>query len=102
MTAWWQAVCTNQAAQGTNHFMWQGSQIIQLQMRMMVFLVTYLHDENTRESKFLVVDTKSPTLEIVAVVKLPGRVPTGFHGLFVSESHLSKRISPSSFFSTSQ
>ncbi|KAL0314889.1 UNVERIFIED_CONTAM: putative carotenoid cleavage dioxygenase 4, chloroplastic [Sesamum angustifolium] len=54
------------------------------------FLIAYVHDEKTRESKFLVMDASSPTLEIVAAVKLPGRVPTGFHGLFVSQSHLSK------------
>ncbi|KAL0438796.1 UNVERIFIED_CONTAM: putative carotenoid cleavage dioxygenase 4, chloroplastic [Sesamum latifolium] len=54
------------------------------------FLVTYVHDEITKESKFLIMDAKSPTLEIVAAVKLPRRVPTGFHGLFVSESHLEK------------
>ncbi|KAK4428925.1 putative carotenoid cleavage dioxygenase 4, chloroplastic [Sesamum alatum] len=54
------------------------------------FLVTYVHDEKTQESKFLVMDAKSPTLEIVAAVKLPGRVPTGFHGLFVSQNHLTE------------
>ncbi|KAK4390555.1 putative carotenoid cleavage dioxygenase 4, chloroplastic [Sesamum angolense] len=54
------------------------------------FLVTYVHDEIRKESKFLIMDAKSPTLEIVAAVKLPGRVPTGFHGLFVSQSHLEK------------
>ncbi|KAL0438788.1 UNVERIFIED_CONTAM: putative carotenoid cleavage dioxygenase 4, chloroplastic [Sesamum latifolium] len=54
------------------------------------FIVTYMHDEKTQESKFLVIDAKSPTLEIVATVKLPGRVPTGFHGLFVSQSHLTE------------
>ncbi|KAK6152934.1 hypothetical protein DH2020_012573 [Rehmannia glutinosa] len=54
------------------------------------FVVVYVHDENTQESKFLVMDAKSPILEIVAAVKLPGRVPTAFHGLFVSESRLSK------------
>ncbi|CAA0806429.1 Probable carotenoid cleavage dioxygenase 4-chloroplastic [Striga hermonthica] len=54
------------------------------------YLVAYVHDCNARESKFLVMDAKSPTLEIVAVVELPGRVPSGFHGLFVSESELSK------------
>ncbi|XP_011069678.2 probable carotenoid cleavage dioxygenase 4, chloroplastic [Sesamum indicum] len=54
------------------------------------FLVTYVHDEIAKESKFLIMDAKSPTLEIVAAVKLPRRVPTGFHGLFVSQSHLEK------------
>ncbi|KAK4486288.1 hypothetical protein RD792_008958 [Penstemon davidsonii] len=54
------------------------------------YLVAYVHDENTQESKFLVMDAKSPTLEIISAVKLPGRVPSGFHGLFVKESDLNK------------
>ncbi|XP_043720517.1 probable carotenoid cleavage dioxygenase 4, chloroplastic [Telopea speciosissima] len=54
------------------------------------YLVTYVHDENTGESRFLVMDAKSPSLEIVAAVKLPRRVPYGFHGLFVRESDLQK------------
>ncbi|KAL8054094.1 hypothetical protein ABFX02_05G115200 [Erythranthe guttata] len=54
------------------------------------YLVTYVHDENTQESHFIVMDAKSPTLETVAAVKLPGRVPTGFHGLFIKESDLNK------------
>ncbi|KAG8382049.1 hypothetical protein BUALT_Bualt05G0036100 [Buddleja alternifolia] len=54
------------------------------------YLVAYVHDENTQESKLLVMDAKSPTLEIVCAVKLPGRVPAGFHGLFVEESDLNK------------
>lgn len=54
------------------------------------FLVSYVHDENTGESRFLVMDAKSPNLDIVAAVKLPRRVPYGFHGLFVRESDLNK------------
>ncbi|KAE8657201.1 putative carotenoid cleavage dioxygenase 4 [Hibiscus syriacus] len=54
------------------------------------YLLTYVHDENTRESRFLVMDAKSPDLDIVATVKLPQRVPYGFHGLFVKESELNK------------
>ncbi|XP_057766718.1 probable carotenoid cleavage dioxygenase 4, chloroplastic [Salvia miltiorrhiza] len=54
------------------------------------YLVAYVHDENAKESRFVVMDAKSSTLEIVAAVKLPQRVPGGFHGLFVSESHLHK------------
>ncbi|KAI3468520.1 hypothetical protein Pfo_030885 [Paulownia fortunei] len=52
------------------------------------YLVTYVHNENTEDSWFLVMNAKSPTLDIVAKVKLPGRVPYGFHGLFVRESDL--------------
>ncbi|KAH6824456.1 nine-cis-epoxycarotenoid dioxygenase 4 [Perilla frutescens var. hirtella] len=54
------------------------------------YLVTYVHDENIQESKFLVMDAKSPNLDIIAAVKLPQRIPDGFHGLFVSEADLSK------------
>ncbi|KAL0327699.1 UNVERIFIED_CONTAM: putative carotenoid cleavage dioxygenase 4, chloroplastic [Sesamum angustifolium] len=52
------------------------------------YLITYIHEENGEGAKFLVMDAKSPTLEIIATVKLPRRVPYGFHGIFVSESDL--------------
>ncbi|KAK6129650.1 hypothetical protein DH2020_036610 [Rehmannia glutinosa] len=39
------------------------------------YLVTYVHDKNTDESKFLVMDAKSPTLDIVAAVKLHNGFP---------------------------
>lgn len=54
------------------------------------YVVTYVHDEIAGESKFLVMDAKSPGLDIVAAVRLPRRVPYGFHGLFVKESDLKK------------
>ncbi|KAI3453900.1 hypothetical protein Pfo_010563 [Paulownia fortunei] len=54
------------------------------------YLVNYVFNETTQESRFLVMDAKSPNLEIVAVVKLPQRVPYGFHGIFVRESDLQK------------
>lgn len=54
------------------------------------YLLSYVHDENTGESRFLVMDAKSPNLDIVATVKLPQRVPYGFHGLFVKESELNE------------
>lgn len=52
------------------------------------YVVTYVHDEKIGESKFLVMDAKSATLDIVAAVKLPRRIPNGFHGLFLSETDL--------------
>nr|BFD45205.1 carotenoid cleavage dioxygenase [Chrysanthemum makinoi] len=54
------------------------------------YVISYVHNENTGESRFVVMDAKSPTLEIVAAVKLPRRVPYGFHGLFVKESDINK------------
>ncbi|XP_042009144.1 probable carotenoid cleavage dioxygenase 4, chloroplastic [Salvia splendens] len=52
------------------------------------YLVTYVHDDNAQESMFLVMDAKSSTLDIVAAVKLPQRVPGAFHCLFLSELEL--------------
>ncbi|CAI0476620.1 unnamed protein product, partial [Linum tenue] len=58
------------------------------------YLVTYVHNEINGESRFLVMDTQSPELEIVAAVRLPRRVPYGFHGLFVRESDLRRASGP--------
>lgn len=54
------------------------------------YVVSYVHNENTGESRFVVMDAKSPTLEIVTSVKLHRRVPYGFHGLFLRESDINK------------
>ncbi|KAL2489818.1 putative carotenoid cleavage dioxygenase 4 [Forsythia ovata] len=54
------------------------------------YVVSYVHNEKSGESRFLVMDAKSPNLDIVAAVKLPRRVPYGFHGLFVRENDLNK------------
>lgn len=54
------------------------------------YVMLYVHNEKTEESNFLVMDATSPNLDIVANVKLPRRVPYGFHGLFVSENDLMK------------
>ena len=55
------------------------------------YVVSYVHNEKSGESTFWVMDAKSPELDIVAEVKLPRRVPYGFHGLFVKETNLRKR-----------
>ncbi|KAG5541344.1 hypothetical protein RHGRI_021245 [Rhododendron griersonianum] len=52
------------------------------------FVVSYVHNERENETRFVVMDAKSPTLDIVAAVKLPGRVPYGFHGIFLGEKEL--------------
>ncbi|KAF8380853.1 hypothetical protein HHK36_028348 [Tetracentron sinense] len=56
------------------------------------YIVSFVHNENTGDSKFEVMDAKSPMLDIVATVKLPGRVPYGFHGLFVTQKNLLKQL----------
>ncbi|CAL5055388.1 unnamed protein product [Urochloa decumbens] len=52
------------------------------------YVVCYVHDERSGENTFVVMDARSPTLEIVAEVELPARVPYGFHGLFVTQAQL--------------
>nr|AMY62111.1 putative carotenoid cleavage dioxygenase 4 [Musa troglodytarum] len=52
------------------------------------YVVSYVHDEGSGESRFVVMDARSPDLDIVAEVLLPRRVPYGFHGLFVSQAEL--------------
>ncbi|KAL1552675.1 ccd4,nced4 [Salvia divinorum] len=52
------------------------------------YLVTYVSNEKTQETHFVVMGAKSPNLEIVAAVKLPRRVPQGFHSIFVKETDL--------------
>ncbi|XP_074283409.1 putative carotenoid cleavage dioxygenase 4, chloroplastic [Silene latifolia] len=54
------------------------------------YIVSYVHDENIGKSKFIVMDAKSPSLDIVASLNLPQRVPYGFHGLFVRGKDLKK------------
>nr|QTZ19611.1 carotenoid cleavage dioxygenase 4 isoform 4 [Bixa orellana] len=53
------------------------------------YVVTCTHDENSGDSMFVVMDAKSPELDIVAAVQVPRRVPYGFHGLFLTREDLS-------------
>ncbi|XVF52138.1 hypothetical protein PTKIN_Ptkin04bG0240600 [Pterospermum kingtungense] len=57
------------------------------------YVLSFVHNENNGESSLLVMDAKSANLDVVAEVKLPQRVPYGFHGLFVTEDciQLAKR-----------
>ncbi|KAL4590640.1 hypothetical protein LXL04_003577 [Taraxacum kok-saghyz] len=52
------------------------------------YVVCYVHDESSGVSKFMVMDARSPTLEVVAEVKLPQRVPYGLHGIFIREKDI--------------
>lgn len=55
------------------------------------FLISYLHNEETNESEFVVFDAASMSCKPMARVKLPRRVPYGFHGLHVTEEQLKQQ-----------
>lgn len=55
------------------------------------YLVCFVHNEATGVSQLLVMDALSPSLEVIAAVQLPSRVPYGFHGWFVNEQQLAKQ-----------
>ncbi|XP_024397835.1 9-cis-epoxycarotenoid dioxygenase NCED3, chloroplastic [Physcomitrium patens] len=52
------------------------------------FLLAFCHNEASGESELLVLDAATPSLEPVASVKLPSRVPYGFHGAFIPAADL--------------
>ena len=56
------------------------------------YILTFMHNEETSKSELLILDARSPTLEPVATVKLPSRVPYGFHGTFITSDELAKQV----------
>jgi len=56
------------------------------------YILTFMHNEETSKSELLILDASSPTLEPVATVKLPSRVPYGFHGTFITSEELAKQV----------
>ena len=55
------------------------------------WLVTYVFDENTGGSEFVVVDALNMGAAPVARVPLPQRVPYGFHGAWISEERIANQ-----------
>eukprot|EP01094_Clydonella_sp_ATCC50884_P009123 TRINITY_DN18656_c0_g1_i1.p1 TRINITY_DN18656_c0_g1~~TRINITY_DN18656_c0_g1_i1.p1 ORF type:complete len:522 (+),score=198.22 TRINITY_DN18656_c0_g1_i1:143-1708(+) len=52
------------------------------------YLMTFVTDEQTLSSEFWVLDATTMDSNPIAVVKLPQRVPYGFHGIFVEEEKI--------------
>ncbi|MED6181021.1 9-cis-epoxycarotenoid dioxygenase nced2, chloroplastic [Stylosanthes scabra] len=53
------------------------------------YIMAFVHDERTWKSELQIVNAKNLKLE--ATVKLPSRVPYGFHGTFVEAKELAKQ-----------
>jgi len=56
------------------------------------YVLTFMHNETTSCSELLILDGRSSNLDIVASVKLPSRVPYGFHGTYLTSDDLAKQI----------
>jgi carotenoid cleavage dioxygenase len=50
------------------------------------WLMMYLHDENREKTEFVILDANNFGSDPVARVKLPQRVPYGFHGSWIPDS----------------
>ncbi|KAJ4975246.1 hypothetical protein NE237_000352 [Protea cynaroides] len=53
------------------------------------YIVAFMHDEKTWKSELVIINAMN--LEIEASVKLPSRVPYGFHGTFINSKDLQKQ-----------
>ncbi|KFK38809.1 hypothetical protein AALP_AA3G162900 [Arabis alpina] len=54
------------------------------------YILCFVHDEKTWKSELQIVNAVS--LEVEATVKLPSRVPYGFHGTFIGANDLVKQV----------
>ncbi|KAG1673746.1 hypothetical protein FOA52_002315 [Chlamydomonas sp. UWO 241] len=56
------------------------------------WLLVYVHDEGSNMSKLYIYNAKTMDAKPVAVLRLPARVPYGFHGMFVDEASLAAQL----------
>lgn len=54
------------------------------------YIMSFVHDENNGKSDLCIVNAVN--LELEATVKLPSRVPYGFHGTFISSENLATQV----------
>ncbi|KAL7243116.1 hypothetical protein ACSBR1_015518 [Camellia fascicularis] len=54
------------------------------------YVLAFVHDEKTSKSELQIINAMN--LELEACVKLPSRVPYGFHGTFISSEDLAKQV----------
>ena len=52
------------------------------------WLMTYVHDERENTDELVVVDARDLPAPPVARVRIPARVPYGFHGLWIGGDDL--------------
>jgi carotenoid cleavage dioxygenase-like enzyme len=57
------------------------------------YLISFVHDGHTDKSEVVIMDAKTMELEPVATIRLPRRVPHGFHAHFVSQEQLRQQAS---------
>jgi len=50
------------------------------------YLLSYMHDDRSGQSEFVVLDASNLTQPALARVKLPQRVPNGFHGSWIPDA----------------
>ncbi|KAF8408862.1 hypothetical protein HHK36_004931 [Tetracentron sinense] len=54
------------------------------------YILAFVHDEKTSKSEILIINAIN--LQLEASVKLPSRVPYGFHGTFINSKELQKQV----------